>query len=491
MSHYPSLVATGLICVGTFACSSKTPAPSANLPTFYDLASAPSAIQTAAQAVVRIRSARSYGTGSFISGTGLLLTNNHVLGMTVCPVEGCWVSLNFGLQWGAAPTQAQTVFAVPIAVDAGYDIAILQVYQSDGATPLSTSNYLAIHSMAPSVMIGQHVTLVGHPEACLKKWTDGVVIDAVGDWVYTSAYILPGDSGSPILDDSGALVGIIHRAPTGEDLFAPAGDDVYSVGTASSYILAAQSAPSLAGMVSVDAATTSDAFATNEQIYQNGKATSINLGTSTSDPLSVLGPLCDTGLARSDFVSLEDLEAALEPCYSAQYWIDCRTDASPPPWAVVCPATTDVATWQSRYLEMNQKFVAFDGMREYNDVSFAIADLQSSRASGIIAGTEALETALDAPTPVLDYTLANYLIAFQLYTYEGTGLSDYVRNYRQVSDYQLQGTSIVECASWLWGNSQWSPADFRSFLGQIGGDPNIDVGARLFADYYQYLAQDD
>jgi hypothetical protein len=244
-------------------------------------------------------------------------------------------------------------------------------------------------------------------------------------------------------------------------------------------------------MVSVDAATTSDAFATIEQIYQNGKATSINLGTSTSDPLSVLGPLCDAGLARSDFVSLEDLEAALEPCYSAQYWIDCRTDASPPPWAVVCPATTDIATWQSRYLEMNQKFVAFNGMREYNDVSFAIADLQSSRASGIIAGTEALETALDAPTPVLDYTLANYLIAFQLYTYEGTGLSDYVRNYRQVSDYQLQGTSIVECASWLWGNSQWSPADFRAFLGQIGGDPNIDVGARLFADYYQYLAQDD
>jgi hypothetical protein len=100
--------------------------------------------------------------------------------MTVCPLEGCWVSLNVSLQWGATPTNAQTVFAVPIAVDAGFDIAILQVYQSDGITPLSTPNYLAIHPMSPSTLIGQHVTLVGHPQACLKKWTDGIVRSFLG-----------------------------------------------------------------------------------------------------------------------------------------------------------------------------------------------------------------------------------------------------------------------------------------------------------------------
>ena len=60
-----------------------------SFPHFNHIATAPAAIKTAARAVVRIHTAKAYGTGSFISPDGLLLTNNHVLGVPVCPIEGC------------------------------------------------------------------------------------------------------------------------------------------------------------------------------------------------------------------------------------------------------------------------------------------------------------------------------------------------------------------------------------------------------------------
>ena len=46
-----------------------------NLPHFNDITTAPSKIQSAARAVVRLHTAGQLGTGSFISPTGLLLTS--------------------------------------------------------------------------------------------------------------------------------------------------------------------------------------------------------------------------------------------------------------------------------------------------------------------------------------------------------------------------------------------------------------------------------
>ena len=96
---------------------------------------------------------------------------------------------------------------------------------------------------------------MGHPEGALKKWTDGQVTDANGQWITTTAYTLPGDSGSPILNDQGQVIGLLHRGPTSEDLFAENGVDMYSLGTASAPIVAAMAAPASPPLVSAIAAT--------------------------------------------------------------------------------------------------------------------------------------------------------------------------------------------------------------------------------------------
>jgi S1-C subfamily serine protease len=85
------LAATWLLA--TTGCSNNTTTTKPSLPSLHDITDAPAPIQVAARSVVRIGTAGAMATGSFISATGLLLTNNHVLGAAVCAREGCWVQL--------------------------------------------------------------------------------------------------------------------------------------------------------------------------------------------------------------------------------------------------------------------------------------------------------------------------------------------------------------------------------------------------------------
>src|SRR6266480_913827 len=121
------IAAIGAILTCTLGCSSgSSNSDSADLPHLNDIQTAPANIQTAARAVVRIRTARQAATGSFISATGQLLTNNHVLGDTVCPAEGCYVEITFLYQRGQPRQQPMVVFAKPVAVDVGLDMTVAQ-----------------------------------------------------------------------------------------------------------------------------------------------------------------------------------------------------------------------------------------------------------------------------------------------------------------------------------------------------------------------------
>ena len=293
--------------LGVAGCSGNSPAPSnAHFPSFNDIASAPTKIQTAAKAVIRVQTARETASGSFISATGELLTNNHVLGDSVCPVEGCFVQITQMHQRGSARQQPAIVFAKPVAVDVGMDMAVVQIYEQPGGSMLATPDYLNINPQDPVSLIGRHVTIVGHPEGYLKKWTDGEVVDTSGKWFTSTAYVLPGDSGSPVLDDDGNIVGLLHRAPTGEDLFAQDHVDIYSTGTASAPIAAAIAAPALNTLISVNSATTAADFVNNDLVYLNAHTVLVNADGVEEDPLSLLGQACDTALARQDFQSPDD-----------------------------------------------------------------------------------------------------------------------------------------------------------------------------------------
>ena len=211
-----SRIGTMLGLLASLAGCSKNDGTHVTLPSFADVSQAPAVIQKAARAVVRIGVTGELATGSFISPSGLLLTNDHVLGVDICPLEGCFAQITQMHQKNALPQDPRTVFVVPQAVDVGLDMAVVQVFSGSDASsaPLDTPDYLTIDSHDPTSLQGEHVHVVGHPEGNLKKWSQGEVVDSDGSWVYTTAYILPGNSGSPLLDDEGRLVGLMHRGPT-------------------------------------------------------------------------------------------------------------------------------------------------------------------------------------------------------------------------------------------------------------------------------------
>jgi hypothetical protein len=465
---------------GLAACSSSS-SSSVHNPTFSDVSAAPAAIQTAAGAVVRIILAEEVATGSFVSADGKLLTNNHVLGVGQCPVEGCFAKITFAYQRGVSPAPSDTqVFIVPIAVDVGLDMALVQVKIGMSGPALTTPNYLTIDSHDAASLVGTHVHVVGHPEGHLKKWTQGEVVDTDGTWIQFSAFSLPGNSGSPILDDSGHMVGILHRGPSVQDLFTANGADEWALGTASSALLAAMSAPLPAVMWSVLAPTTDDGVAQYESVYLNAHQATANVGGTQKPVIDSLGVACDKGLADQAITSPESLSSALAPCFAAERWISCSAPTGAPQSSFgVCP--TDASAWMTRFQGAFDRWHALNGDLELLMVSFAPAKLQ-----GQSVGATLLQQALMNASPPLDFNLASYLAAFGIDTYAGKDLVSFVQNYKSYPDYGLYGGSVADAALWL-ENSGALTADQALAIEQaLYGDPSVDLGSRLFIEESLY-----
>jgi hypothetical protein len=471
------VTATLVLC----GCSSSNP-PSSSGPSLDDITSAPATIQEAADAVVLVTMPGFLATASFISADGLLLTNNHVLGVDVCPVEGCYAQLTWRFQRGAPLSHPVTVFVVPKAVDVGLDMAVLQASSTPGGPPLATPNYLTIDSRDPTSLQGIHVTVVGHPEGSVKKWASGEVVSADGSWITTSAFILPGDSGSPLLDDHGHVVGLMHRSPEGEDLIAGDGLNVSSIGTASAALIAAISNPLPAAMRSIAAPATDADVVSHQMVYLAARTPTANVGGVQKQVLASLGDACDAALALTDYASPEDLSTALEPCFDAEQWIECRSDSMSP--FGVCP--TDPGRWQSRYQAVYEYWRSFNGELELDEMSFAEAALADSMAAGQSAATPLLLQALAIANPPLDFHVASHLAAFDLDTYRGASVVAFARNYQSVPDYAAHGQYLVSTILWLGNKGVIDPPETKSLLAAVHDDRTIDLGTKLLIEDAEY-----
>lgn len=453
-----------------------------SLPVFDDVDSAPLTIQAAAASVVLVTLPGASATASFISPDGLLLTNNHVLGVGVCPVEGCYARLTFHYERGHAVEKPLTVFLAPKAIDIGLDMAVLQATASPGGPPLSTPNYLTIDSRTPTELQGTHVNVVGHPQGSVKKWTTGNVVWSDGDWVWTTAFILPGSSGSPLLDDHGHLVGLLHRSAVGLGLVTAVGVNESSIGTASAALLAAMGAPLPGSIESVAASTTAADVVDNEFVYLAAQTPTANVNGAPQQVLDALGAACDAALAVTDYPSPDDVASALQPCLDAQGWIECRADATTP--YGVCP--NDKSDWQRRYQAYFEYWRSFNGEIEIDEVSFGVAPLADSMADGQTAGAQALTQALSEAQPALDFHVAQHLAAFAIDTYEGRSIVDFVRNYGSVPDYALNGVELVSTILWLGNQGAIKSAELESLLGMVHSDPAIDLETKLFIELAEY-----
>jgi S1-C subfamily serine protease len=164
----------------------------------------------AASGVVLILTKEGSGSGSLLTTDGVILTNWHIVrGKTEAGV------IFKPLDEAGQPVSADMVRARVLRFDEVADLALLKV----DAVP-AWASALALGT-ADQLSVGSDVHAIGHPRGLYWSYTQGVVSQRrmgyqwsdgvkshVANVVQTQAPISPGNSGGPLLDSDGLLIGV-------------------------------------------------------------------------------------------------------------------------------------------------------------------------------------------------------------------------------------------------------------------------------------------
>jgi serine protease Do len=161
-------------------------------------------VARAKPAVVSIHGPALSGSGFFVSDTGLIATSAHL----AASQSELTVTLSTGQQLAARI----------VYLDSRTDIALLTV---SSPAPGFSFPYLLLADPA-SIAQGGTVIAIGHPAAGMPFSVSKGIISAVGQlsstgnetWIQTDAALNPGNSGGPLLNTLGEVVGITTEKPS-------------------------------------------------------------------------------------------------------------------------------------------------------------------------------------------------------------------------------------------------------------------------------------
>ena len=165
------------------------------------------------QAVVTVESGIGSGSGFFIGREGYLLTNLHV----VADAKFVRVKLANG----------RAVVGEVLRVDRARDVALLR-------TEAATAPVLAVRQGDPQ--IGEDVYAIGSPYGAVLSgsMTRGVlsarrVLESL-PFLQSDVAVNPGNSGGPLVDLNGQVIGIAQLGRSGINLFIPIGEALQRLG---------------------------------------------------------------------------------------------------------------------------------------------------------------------------------------------------------------------------------------------------------------------
>ena len=158
----------------------------------------PSVVHVQVKGVRRGQVAQGSGSGSILSPDGLVLTNNHV-------VEGA-TAIELAL------TDSRRVAARVLGRDPDTDIAVLRAETTDLLPAVKLGN-------SKKVRPGQLAIAIGNPLGFESTVTAGIVSAVgrslraqngrlIGDVIQTDAALNPGNSGGPLVNSRGEVIGV-------------------------------------------------------------------------------------------------------------------------------------------------------------------------------------------------------------------------------------------------------------------------------------------
>ena len=159
----------------------------------------------------------SIGTAFFVTEDGKLVTNNHV-------VDGC----------KAITIETPAGLTVPVkvlAVDVHYDLALLQAAIKPPATAVFRAQILS--------ETGAPIATIGYPDQGMPPRepmvTTGIMLQPISDGaggtrIAIEADVRHGNSGGPLLDDRGQVIGVVNAKINTVNVFKSTGKVVDNVG---------------------------------------------------------------------------------------------------------------------------------------------------------------------------------------------------------------------------------------------------------------------
>jgi putative serine protease PepD len=161
----------------------------------------------ASPSVASVRTSQGSGTGFLVDSNGTIVTNAHVVG------DNKQVQVRFN-------DKGQYHDAQVLSVDASTDLAAVKVSASDaqGIRPLELAD-------SGSAQVGDSVVAIGYPLGLDRTATAGIVsgldrrIDSPNGFsidkvIQTDAAVNPGNSGGPLLNAKGQVIGVNSQIAT-------------------------------------------------------------------------------------------------------------------------------------------------------------------------------------------------------------------------------------------------------------------------------------
>ena len=151
-------------------------------------------VRRASPAVLLLRGAQKQGTGFLITSTGVVATNAHVV-----RDESRLVAV----------TADRREYPARVAyMDSDVDFALVKI-EAAGAPHLALAD---LSRLSP----GQSVVAIGNPGGGMANTVTKGIVSAIGPkqelgpgtWIQTDAAVNPGNSGGPLLDSAGDVIGI-------------------------------------------------------------------------------------------------------------------------------------------------------------------------------------------------------------------------------------------------------------------------------------------
>jgi S1-C subfamily serine protease len=137
------------------------------------------------------------GSGFILNKDGLILTNNHVI--------------NNAQQIEVKLSNKRTYKARRLAVDKGHDLALLKIDNAPNLVPVTLAS-------SQGLIVGQRVYAIGNPFGLQGTMTRGIISairsirgpeqNPIEDAIQTDASVNPGNSGGPLLNSRGEVIGI-------------------------------------------------------------------------------------------------------------------------------------------------------------------------------------------------------------------------------------------------------------------------------------------